>query len=156
MLGRTNTYSSVAAARSGSSTLLFNFSRHISPVSTTVNNSQTDLGHLHLYLKIEEWPVMLLGYYFSHCIVLLLVFKNFPWFLKDLSSVQFSSVTQSCLTLCDPMNCSTPSLPVHHQVPEFSQTHVIESVMPSNHLILCHPLLLLPSIFPSIRDLVYF
>ena len=44
-----------------------------------------------------------------------------------------------------------PGLPVHHQLPESTQTHVIESVMPSNHLILCHPLLLLPSIFPSIR-----
>ena len=41
-----------------------------------------------------------------------------------LSSVQFSSVTQSCLTLCNPMNCSTPGLPVHHQLPEFTQTHV--------------------------------
>ena len=40
------------------------------------------------------------------------------------SSVQFSSVTQSCLTLCDPMNRSTPGLPVHHQLPEFTQTHV--------------------------------
>ena len=40
------------------------------------------------------------------------------------SSVQFSSVTQSCLTLCDPMNCSMPGLPVHHQLPEFTQTHV--------------------------------
>ena len=65
--------------------------------------------------------------------------------------VQFSSVAQSCLTLCDPMVCSTPGLPVHHQFPQHAQTHVIESVMPSNHLILCHPLLLLPSIFPSIR-----
>ena len=37
---------------------------------------------------------------------------------------QFSSVTQSCLTLCNPMNCSTPGLPVHHQLPEFTQTHV--------------------------------
>ena len=37
---------------------------------------------------------------------------------------QFSSVAQSCLTLCDPMNCSTPGLPVHHQLPEFTQTHV--------------------------------
>ena len=52
-------------------------------------------------------------------------------------SVQFSSVTQSCLTLCDPMNRSTPGLPVHHQLPEFTQTHV-HRVMPSNHLILCH------------------
>ena len=40
------------------------------------------------------------------------------------SSVQFSSVAQSCPTLCDPMNHSTPGLPVHHQLPEFSQTHV--------------------------------
>ena len=41
-----------------------------------------------------------------------------------ISSVQFSSVTQSCLTLCDPMNRSTPGLPVHHQLPESTQTHV--------------------------------
>ena len=40
------------------------------------------------------------------------------------SSVQFSSVTQSCPTLCDPMNFCTPGLPVHHQLPEFTQTHV--------------------------------
>ena len=39
-------------------------------------------------------------------------------------SVQFSPVAQSCLTLCDPMNCSTPGLPVHHQLPEFTQTHI--------------------------------
>ena len=49
------------------------------------------------------------------------------------------------------MNRSTPGLPVHHQLPEFTQTHAIEFVMVSNHLILCHHLLLLPSIFPSIR-----
>ena len=47
------------------------------------------------------------------------------------------------------MNCSTLGLPVHHQLPESTQT--IELVMPSNHLILCRPLLLLPSIPPSIR-----
>ena len=40
------------------------------------------------------------------------------------SSVQFSSVAQSCLTLCNPMNCSTPGLPVHHHLPEFTQIHV--------------------------------
>ena len=39
-------------------------------------------------------------------------------------SVQFSSVAQSCPTLCDPMNRSTPGLPVHHQLPEFTQTHI--------------------------------
>ena len=48
-------------------------------------------------------------------------------------SVQFSSVTQSCLTLCNPVDCSTPGLPVHHQLPEFTQTHMcIEWVMPYN------------------------
>ena len=65
--------------------------------------------------------------------------------------VQFSSAAQSCLTLCGTMNRSMPGLPVHHQLPEFTQTHVHGSVMPSSHLILCHPLLLLPPIPPSIR-----
>ena len=51
--------------------------------------------------------------------------------------VQFSSVTQSCLTLCDPMNRSTPGLPVHHQLPEFTQTHVhcvSDAIQPSHPL----------------------
>ena len=63
----------------------------------------------------------------------------------------FSSMAQLCLTLCDPMDCSMPGIPVHHQLPESTQLMSIESVMPSNYLILCCPLLLLPSIFPSIR-----
>ena len=67
------------------------------------------------------------------------------------SSVQFSSVSQSCPTLCDPVNCSTPGLPVHHNSRSLLKLVSIESVMPSNHLILCRPLLLLPSIFPRIR-----
>ena len=71
------------------------------------------------------------------------------WFLTV--SVQFTSVVQSYPTLRDPMNCSTPGLPVHHQILEFTQIMSIELVMPSSHLILCRPLLLLPSIFPSIR-----
>ena len=49
------------------------------------------------------------------------------------------------------MDCSTPGFPVHHQLSELAQTQSIESVMSSNYLILCHSLLLLPSIFPSIR-----
>ena len=56
---------------------------------------------------------------------------------------QFSSVTQLCPTLCEPMDCSMPGCLVHHQLPEFTQTQV--------HLVLCHALLLLPSIFPNIR-----
>ena len=57
---------------------------------------------------------------------------------NPISSVQFSSVTQSCLTLWDPMNHSTPGLPVHHQLPKFTQTHVHlfgDAIQPS------HPLL---------------
>ena len=49
------------------------------------------------------------------------------------------------------MDCRAPGFPVHHQLPEFTHTHVHELVMPSNHLLLCRPLLLPPSIFPSIR-----
>ena len=72
---------------------------------------------------------------------------------------QFSSVAQSCPTLYDPMNRSMPGLPVHHQLPEFVQTHVhhvgdaihhlIMSVMPSNHLIFCRPFLLPFQSFPE-------
>ena len=67
------------------------------------------------------------------------------------SSVQFSSVTQSCLILCDPMNCSTPGLLSITNSRSPPKPMSIESMMPSNHLIVCRPLLLLPSIFPSIR-----
>ena len=55
-----------------------------------------------------------------------------PW-----GGTQFSSITQSCLTLCDPMNHSTPGLPVHHQLPEFTQTHVHwvgDAIQPSHPL----------------------
>ena len=65
------------------------------------------------------------------------------------SEVKWSSVAQSCPTLCKPMDCSMPDLPVHHQLPEFVQPMFIESGMPSNHLTLYHPFLLLPSIFPT-------
>ena len=70
---------------------------------------------------------------------------------SQISSVQFSSVTQSCPTLYDPMDRSTPGLPVHHQLLSLLELMSIDLVMPSNHLILCHPLLLPPSIFPSNR-----
>ena len=67
------------------------------------------------------------------------------------SSFSFSSVAQSCPTLCDPMDQSMPGLPFHHQLPEFTQLMSIELVMPSNHLIFCCPFLLLPPIPTSIR-----
>ena len=74
--------------------------------------------------------------------------------MEGTNSVQFNSVSQSCLTLCNPMNRSTPGLPVHHQLPEFTQIHV-HPVMPSSHVILCCPLLLLPPIAPSVRVFSY-
>ena len=70
------------------------------------------------------------------------------WFHDIFGLTCCCSVTQLCLTLCDPKDCSSPGFPV---LLEFAQTQSIESVMPSNHLILCHPLLLPPSIFSSIR-----
>ena len=66
-------------------------------------------------------------------------------------SDQFSSVTQSCPALCDPMNCSTPGLHVHHHLPEFTQMHVHQvgdAIQPSHSL---SSLLLQPTIPPSIR-----
>ena len=74
-----------------------------------------------------------------------------PSISHEVISVQFSSVAQSCLTLCDPMSCSTPGLPVHHQLLEFTQTHVHrvdDAIQPS------HPLssaFFLPPTPPSIR-----
>ena len=65
--------------------------------------------------------------------------------------MMFSSVTHLCPTLCNPMYCSMPGFPVHHQLPEPTQTRghrVSDAIQPSH---LCRPLLLLPSIFPSIR-----
>ena len=67
----------------------------------------------------------------------------------DRDSVQLISVAQSCLTLCYPIDCSSPGFPVHHQL--LLKLMSIDSVMPSNHLILCRTLLLPSSIFPSIK-----
>ena len=96
------------------------------------------LGWLHNKWYLTKWSV---------------VFLRLPRKISKsckFQKVLFSSVAQLCPILCDPMNRSTPGLPVHHQLLEFAETS-IESVMPSSHLILCHPLLLLPSIFPSFR-----
>ena len=65
-------------------------------------------------------------------------------------NVQFQ-FSQSCPTLCDPMDCSMPGLLVHHKLLDLLKLMSIESVMPSNHLVLCRPRLLLPSIFLKIR-----
>ena len=77
---------------------------------------------------------------FQICIFIHLILYNLGNLHAFPHSVQFSSVTQLCPTLSDPMNRSTPGLPVHHQLPEFTQLMSIKSVMPSSHLILCRPL----------------
>ena len=74
---------------------------------------------------------------FSNESVLHIRWPKYWSFSFSISSVQFSSVTQSCPTLCNPMNCSTPGLPVHHQLPEFTQTHVhpvSDAIKPSHPL----------------------
>ena len=76
--------------------------------------------------------------------------RNYSWD-STIVDIQFSSVTQSCPSLCDPMDWSTVGFPVIAISWSLLKLMSIESVMPSNHLIFCCPLLLLPSIFPSIR-----
>ena len=74
-------------------------------------------------------------------------------FISFLGSVQFSSVAQSCPTLCDPMNCSTPGLPVNHQLLESTQTHVHcvgDAIQPSHPLLSPSPPDLNPSQFQSL------
>ena len=69
--------------------------------------------------------ITILGFIFVFNLLKIIFVRYEGWIkLFCISSVQFSSVTQSCLTLCDPMNRSTPGLPVHHQLPEFTRTHV--------------------------------
>ena len=118
--------------------------------------------HIHLLTRLFlclgiGWMLTCMVNYFTWQIcemdTIFLLLKVMRWTHRDSRwhvQAQFSSIAQSCLTLCDPMHCSMPGLPVHHQLPEFTQTHVIESVMPSRHLILSRPLLP-PPIPPSIR-----
>ena len=85
---------------------------------------------------------------------LLKIYSLYPlqfWYSDASCTGQFSSLTQSCPTLCNPMDCSLPGLPVDHQLPEFTQIHVhwvSDAIQPPYPL---SSLLLLPSIFPSIR-----
>ena len=80
-----------------------------------------------------------------------LITSKVKFWLVLLLLYQFSSVSQSCPTVCNSMDCSTPGFPFHHQLPELLKFMSTKSVMPSNHLIPCRPLLLPPSIFPTIR-----
>ena len=83
------------------------------------------------------------------------MFQEFLYFFERYYCCSYEryycTVIESCPTLHHPMNCRMPDFPVPHYLPEFFQVHVHRLVIPSNHLILCHPLFLLPSISPSIR-----
>ena len=88
--------------------------------------------HGTFWATVLEWGAIafsLIAYYY--------LAKRGPIFKANFISVQFSSVAQSCPTLCDPMNRSMPGLPVHHQLPEFTQTHVhrvSDAIQPSHPL----------------------
>ena len=97
-------------------------------VSSLLAISEYSVGNMveHVFKQADRWRI--------------LIFSSKTWKLSSLntgggSSVQFSSVAQSCLTLCDPMNCSTPGLSVYHQLPEFTQTHVhrVSDVIQPSH-----------------------
>ena len=108
---------------------------HLAPISIPISQSLlkfmwTELVMLSNHL-ILCFPLLTLPSIFPSIRVF---FNNSPFCF---SSVQFSSAAQSCLTPCDPMNRSTPGLPVHHQLPEFTQTHVhrvSDAIQPSHPL----------------------
>ena len=111
--------------------------------------------HTYIYLYIESFTYTNYTDMFIYRKFLKLLFnaqgKLFVYFtdgLKQYRKIQFSSVTQSCPTLCNPMNCSTPGLAVHHQLPEFNQTHVHrvgDAIRPSHPLLSPSP----PAPYPS-------
>ena len=114
----------------------------------------TKAGLKQCYLRIpphpQHWNLGLPSFFQVFLSYPCLPFRLNNTLSESIASVQFRSVAQSCPTLCNPMNHSTPSFPVHYQLTELKFMS-IELVMPSSHLILCCPLLLLPPIPPSIR-----
>ena len=109
---------------------------------------QLEYGHL-AWKQMSELPLLIMSWSLSY-LRLLCIHSSLEimWLM-----VCCCSVAKLCLTLCNPMDRSLPGFPVIHHLPEIVRFMSLELVMTSNHLILCHPilLLLLPSIFPSIR-----
>ena len=100
----------------------------------------TPLSNLHITLSFPSCPLLAIPCSAE---------RTLYWTpVANSSSVQFSSAAQSCPTVCDPMNCSTPGLPVHHQLLESTQTHVhrVDDAMQPSHLLLS-PSLPAPSPF---------
>ena len=91
-------------------------------------------------------------YSLNYCFISYVIrLYHLPFFLHIFCSYCCCSVAKLCQTLCDDVPCSPSGSSVLHYLLEFSQIHVLESAMLSNHLILCCPLLFLPSVLPSIR-----
>ena len=112
--------------------------------------------HLKVF-KFTIWKVVLVKYnaltlLFVECRFVVMIPNLKHNGVKKLILFSVSSVTQSCLILCNPTDCNMPGSPVlFTNSQSLLKLMSINSVMPLNHLILCHPLLFLPSIFPSIR-----
>ena len=114
-------------------------SRSISHILTCSHTPLETLTCRHMSLQALAGPHMLLQslYVLAHTPMPLHVFVHSHTSSQISHTLQSSSVTQSCLTLCDPMNHSTSSLPVHHQLPEFTQIHVhrvSDAIQPSHPL----------------------
>ena len=115
----------------------------VSPLPSTVTGVSTTLNTYWVKFCVILLPPISFFHFdfFSYFLLKDNCFTDFCCFLSSLNmnqpSVQFSSVTQLCPTFCDPMNRSTPGLPVHHQLPEFTQTHVhqvSDAIQPSHPL----------------------
>ena len=118
---------------------LFSKKMPMNPFASSVQTGtlkRVESRELILTLMVQLWARQSFNISFLTCKMMLLTKGNWritwsPWEKVSLSvwdtiliTAQFSSVAQSCLTLCDPMDCSTPSFPVYHQLPELAQTHV--------------------------------
>ena len=122
---------------------------HSSPNLAITMNSAAGIAYLYLVLSLRFSLVPPFGTYSSISSFYLILCTYFSLLGR---LVQFSSVAQSYLTLWNPIDCSIPGLPVCINSRSLLNLMSIELVMPSNHLILCHPLLLLLSIFPRVTD----
>ena len=99
---------------------------HSSEASVLLHSAFFMLQLLHLYITTGRTITLTIWTFVGKVMSLIfnMLSKFVITFLPRSSSVQFNSVAQSCLTLCNPVDCSTPGLPVHHQLLQFTQTHV--------------------------------
>ena len=120
--------------------------------SLTFYGQKYSIKKAHIFLYIVLCIILIILFYIISFLLFFIVSKIIRKILLSLhTTLCRCSVTKSCPTLYSSMDCSTPSYSTLHSLPEFAQIHVLWVVMLSSHLILCHPLFLLLSVFPSIR-----